>query len=979
MSSNLAVSVSIGAALAGSFRQVLGGADKQFSKLGQTVGRMDRQMGALRGFQANQRALQEAETGYRSARERVAQLTAAMRQTRQPSQQMRQELAAAHREADRARQAFESKRATLAESRREVRALGLSYRDIEGQQRRLASATQNLSHRQQQLGSAMARAQQIKQNRAALRGQIMDTVALGMALVAPIRAASNLESAEVRLRTVISADDTETAMAEARRHALEWGRRNPTNAADMLGISYALSSAGFDADAARFGSEIVAKVATATDGQVEQVGELIGVVYNNLGKAMEGEMEDKIARIGDVLVQTQNAFQLRDFGQLAESMKEGASAAIRYNVPLEQTAAVLGQFNSAGLMGGRAGTAMNAVLRQMGKASEDFGFTIERSADGSMDLMATLDNLRESLDIFDDPDEKARALQEAFGDQGGQVVLLLENMEALNKQYETLRDNADGATDRSYETRIASTANQMQILRNRVTEAGIALGSALLPGVNALGGVIGTAATALAKFAERFPTLTKWVVGLTAGLIAGKVAAVGLAYAWTFVQGAGAAVVVGIRSVQAAVALATVRFHTLNAATLVTQARMRAMAAGGAIKAVGASLMGLAGRAIPAVITGIRAMGVAMMTNPIGIAVAAIAAGALLVRKYWEPISAFFGGLWGGIKSGLEPVITAFKGFASSTAAALSPLLSVFHPLGAMIGWVADQVGALVGWFGGLLSPVDASSESLSRAAGVGETVGHVIGTLLGGAVRLAALPFRVLGAVVSTTVGLLTGAVGVFKKVFDWSPLGLLIRGFGAVTDWLSGIDWSESGRAILGTLVDGIKSVAMAPVNAVRNTLGKVRELLPFSDAKTGPLSDLTASGASIPSTLAEGAQSAQEVLGQSLRGVLSSVWSGARELLSGNVDVGAKIGEVLTPARQAASAGLVAASAVMAPATAAADAPQAPAKVEISNHYQISVQAAPGMDAEEVATLVQRKIEEAEEAKARQRRGQLYDGMN
>jgi chromosome segregation ATPase len=78
---------------------------------------MDRQMGALRGFQANQRALQEAETGYRSARERVAQLTAAIRQTRQPTQQTRKELGAAHREANRARQVFEVKQATLAESR----------------------------------------------------------------------------------------------------------------------------------------------------------------------------------------------------------------------------------------------------------------------------------------------------------------------------------------------------------------------------------------------------------------------------------------------------------------------------------------------------------------------------------------------------------------------------------------------------------------------------------------------------------------------------------------------------------------------------------------------------------------------------------------------------------------------------------------------------------------------------------------------
>lgn len=63
------------------------------------------------------------------------------------------------------------------------------------------------------------------------------------------------------------------------------------------------------------------------------------------------------------------------------------------------------------------------------------------------------------------------------------------------------------------------------------------------------------------------------------------------------------------------------------------------------------------------------------------------------------------------------------------------------------------------------------------------------------------------------------------------------------------------ESGKGLIQAFTNGILSLAMAPVNAIRSILERVRAYLPGSDAETGPLSDLTASGTGMMQALASG----------------------------------------------------------------------------------------------------------------------------
>ena len=106
--------------------------------------------------------------------------------------------------------------------------------------------------------------------------------------------------------------------------------------------------------------------------------------------------------------------------------------------------------------------------------------------------------------------------------------------------------------------------------------------------------------------------------------------------------------------------------------------------------------------------------------------------------------------------------------------------------------------------------------------------------------------------------LGFFAGAAFKFGKLLVGAllnPLGAIRDVFALVTNFIASINLFESGAKIIGTLAAGIGSMLSVPANLVRSAFDQVRQLLPFSDAKEGPLSSLTLSGARIMETLGAG----------------------------------------------------------------------------------------------------------------------------
>ena len=69
-------------------------------------------------------------------------------------------------------------------------------------------------------------------------------------------------------------------------------------------------------------------------------------------------------------------------------------------------------------------------------------------------------------------------------------------------------------------------------------------------------------------------------------------------------------------------------------------------------------------------------------------------------------------------------------------------------------------------------------------------------------------------------------------------------------------------SGRSMMTTIASGIRSAMSVPYEAAKSVLSRLRRLLPFSDAKEGPLSTLTRSGAAMLEAFSSGITGASKL---------------------------------------------------------------------------------------------------------------------
>lgn len=230
-------------------------------------------------------------------------------------------------------------------------------------------------------------------------------------------------------------------------------------------------------------------------------------------------------------------------------------------------------------------------------------------------------------------------------------------------------------------------------------------------------------------------------------------------------------------------------------------------------------------------------------------------------------------------------LLPAMRGAAQATTAVVRVLDKLAgHPVGKFLLTLASVAGVAVLGVAGLSAVVWAGTAAWAafNAVILANPIALIVMAIIGLVVGIIALYnecdavrelFDEFGAGIMVFWGHIQNAAGAIYDFFSiLSNVGILgvfayyftdtynaVRGFLDSIMSVFDMDLSESGRKLIMTLASGIKSVIFAPYELVKSGLDKVRQLLPFSDAKEGPLSTLTLSGARMMQTLGSGIQAA------------------------------------------------------------------------------------------------------------------------
>ncbi|MBC3943778.1 phage tail tape measure protein [Erwinia persicina] len=646
---------------------------------------MDAQAAKIDGFRKTRSQLAVTQQSLKGAKEEAAALAVQFRNTERPTTQQARALEGARRAASELQTKSNALRLSVQQQREALNAAGISTKSLSSEQQRLKSssgqATVSLSRQKQELQRLSQKQEQL--NRVSERyrkGQELSSkvrngsaAALGAATVGAVAGAAVLKPgydfalANSTLQATLGLDKGSAEFQSLRTQARSIGDNTAASANDAAQAQIIIAKSGGSVDDIKAATPVTLDMSLANNRTMEESASLLMSTKNAFGLA-----NSEVAHLGDVISATLNK-TAANFDGLSDALTYIAPVAKNAGVSVEQTTAMIGALAKAGTTGSMAGTGVRAMLLRLQAPTGQAGTAIQelgvKTSDSKGNMRPFFTILKEMQRSFEKnrlgSSQQAEYMKTIFGEEAASsaVTLMKAASNGLLDELTSTFQKSDGSTSALVKIQQDNLGGDFKELQS----AWEAVGTDLFDGLD-------SSLRSLTQSATKFLlTVDGWIKDnpkLADGMAKAAVAGVALLGALGSIGLASWPVISGINTI---------------------------ISIGGKMGVA----FSVAGEMIVAALGAI--------SLPVVLVAAAIVAGALLIRKYWEPISEFLKGMAAGFTAAMGPIADAF-----------APLKPAFDWLGDKLGWVWDK-------FKGLLEPVKLTQDELKAAGDMGKQFGELL------------------------------------------------------------------------------------------------------------------------------------------------------------------------------------------------------------------------------------------------------------
>lgn len=657
----------------------------------------------ISAWRTQRAAAEQAELALGAARDKVKALRQQFSTMGAPTKAMAKDFRSAVREAQKLKQQHQLNSEQLQNLRGRLSAAGISTKNLGDHERQLREqvrATNNsiseqtkrlaaLGAQQRRLAAARASFDQSKHLASSMSGKGATAVAGGGAtlysgakLLAP---GIDFDASMSKVQAISRLDENSEALGALRSQARELGGKTQFTAGQAADAQGFLGMAGFDPAAIKAAMPGMLDLAAAGGADLAQTADIASNILSGLGMNA-GQM----GKLGDVLVGTFTRSNT-NLQMLGETMKYAAPMAKTYGVELEVAAAMAGKLGDAGLQGSMGGTALSSIMNRLAAPPKAAEKALQQLNIVTADAHG---NLRNMPDILKEIYDKTKDLGTAS--KGG-MFKAIAGEEAVKGMTQLVEQ--------------AGTGELQKLIVSLRQSQGEASQTATVMADN-LKGDLKTLSSAWEDLGIELQTQQD---GPLRGLIQSVANVIRGIKSWANENPKLAAGIVKTIAIIAALAIALGGLLMVAASVLLPFAALRLMFALMGIRLPGLiSLLWKLGRfVLPFVGKALLMVGRALMLNPIGLAITAIAGAAYLVYKNWDAVKAYFADAWQEIKAG-------FNGGTSGilkTLANFSPVGLLYRAFSAVMKYLGIELPSRFTEFGGMI--IDGLVNGLT--AGVGK------------------------------------------------------------------------------------------------------------------------------------------------------------------------------------------------------------------------------------------------------------------